>query len=113
MQDLVKLYEKAGGINESEQEEIVQAPRGQAFVIMSPTSRSSFRIETAAGITEMFEERDYQSRYFSGDEGEQNWEDFIGDRRPIRALIEGSDETYPETDETGSGRQGYAGKNVA
>ncbi len=78
MQDLVKLYEKAGGVNETEQEEIVQAPRGQAFVVMSPTSRSSFTIETAPGITQMFEEKDYQSRYFSGEQGEVNWEQFVG-----------------------------------
>ena len=55
MQDLVKLYEKAGGINENEQEQIVQAPRGQAFAVMSPTSRSTFQVDTAPGITEMFE----------------------------------------------------------
>ena len=78
IQDLVKLYEKAGGINETEQEQIVQAPRGQAFVIMSPTSRSSFTIDTAPGITQMFEERDYQSRYFSGEQGAVNWENFVG-----------------------------------
>ena len=85
MQDLVKLYEKAGGINESEQEQIVQAPRGQAFVVMSPTSRSSFRIETAGAIQQMFEDRDYESRYFSGEEGTVNWENFVGGSRQIRA----------------------------
>ncbi len=82
--DLVTLYEKAGGINETEQEQIVQAPRGQAFVVMSPTSRSTFQISTAPGITEMFEEREYHSRYFSGEEGADNWEEFIGDSRGLR-----------------------------
>ncbi|MBO4885151.1 MAG: hypothetical protein J5602_07545, partial [Clostridia bacterium] len=81
IQDLVRLYENAGGINENEQEQIVQAPRGQAFAIMSPTSRSTFRVDTAQGITEMFEERDYQSRYFTGEQGAQYWEDFVADSR--------------------------------
>ncbi|MBR6405191.1 MAG: DUF87 domain-containing protein [Lachnospiraceae bacterium] len=78
MQDLVNLYANAGGINESEQEEIVQAPRGQAFTILSPTSRSSFQINTSPGIVEMFEAQNYESRYFSGPEGADNWEDFVG-----------------------------------
>ncbi len=101
MSDLVTLYEKAGGINETEQEEIVQAPRGQAFVVMSPTSRSSFQIETAPGISEMFESRDYQSRYFSGVGGDENWEAFVGVSRALHEenarqkqprLIEGAEE---------------------
>lgn len=86
MQDLVKLYEKAGGINEIEQEQIVQAPRGQAFVVMSPTSRSSFSVETAPGISSMFEQHKIESRYFIGDEGAENWEEFIGDSREIHSL---------------------------
>ena len=81
IQDLVKLYENAGGINETEQEQIVQAPRGQAFTIMSPTSRSTFRVETSAGISRMFEERDFASAYFSGDEGAENWESFVAESR--------------------------------
>ena len=83
MQDLVTLYEKAGGINEIEQEQIVQAPRGQAFVVMSPTSRSSFTVDTAPGIVDMFEQRDYQSRYFTGPQGAENWENFVGVSRPL------------------------------
>ena len=92
MQDLVKLYEKAGGINESEQEQIVQAPRGQAFVVMSPTSRSSFSINTAPGVAEMFEQKEYQSRYFIGTQGAQYWEDFVGPSREAHdrtLLLEG------------------------
>ena len=82
MQDLVTLYEKAGGINEMEQEQIIQAPRGQAFTILSPSSRSTFQVATDPRITEMFENRDYQSAYFSGEGGEENWEDFVAESRP-------------------------------
>ena len=81
IQDLVKLYENAGGINETEQEQIVQAPRGQAFTIMSPTSRSTFQVETSAGISQLFEERDYVSAYFTGEEGAANWEEFVAESR--------------------------------
>ena len=81
IQDLVKLYENAGGINETEQEQIVQAPRGQAFTIMSPTSRSTFRVETGPSMISMFEDRDFVSRYFVGEEGREKWEDFIAESR--------------------------------
>ena len=81
MQDLVTLYEKAGGINETEQEQIIQAPRGQAFTIISPTSRSTFQIETNPGITDMFENRDFRSAYFEGEAGAGYWEDFVADSR--------------------------------
>jgi len=86
MQDLVTLYEKAGGINESEQEQIVQAPRGQAFVIMSPTSRSSFTVDTPGSIAEMFEEKDYQTHYFNGEQGRQYWDDFVGSSRQVHMM---------------------------
>ncbi len=86
MQDLVTLYEKAGGINESEQEQIVQAPRGQAFVVMSPTSRSSFTVETAGSIADMFQEREYQTHYFGNAEGLAGWENFIADIREAHML---------------------------
>ena len=81
IQDLVKLYENAGGINENEQEQIVQAPRGQAFAIMSPSSRSTFRVETGQSMIHMFEDRTFVSQYFSGEEGEANWEDFVAASR--------------------------------
>ena len=81
IQDLVKLYENAGGINESEQEEIIQAPRGQAFAIMSPSSRSTFRVETSDVIKGMFEDMTYQSEYFSDEEGFENWEEFVANSR--------------------------------
>ena len=82
MKDLVSLYEKAGGINENEQEQIMQAPRGQAFTILSPTSRSTFQVETSSGISELFESRDHRNVYFSGPEGETAWEDFVAESRP-------------------------------
>ncbi len=39
MADLLSLYESAGGINKTEQEGIVTAPRGRAFFITSPMDR--------------------------------------------------------------------------
>ncbi|MCR5624613.1 MAG: DUF87 domain-containing protein [Lachnospiraceae bacterium] len=81
MSDLCKLYEKAGGINEREQEDIVGAKRGEAFTIMSPTSRSSFTIDVPHQMVEMFENRDFRSYYFSGEEGKSNWEDFVSGSR--------------------------------
>ena len=86
MQDLVTLYEKAGGINEMEQEQIVQAPRGQAFTILSPSSRSTFQIATDPNITAMFETKDYQSLYFTGEGGPENWEEFVAPSRSAHAL---------------------------
>ncbi|MCR4715841.1 MAG: DUF87 domain-containing protein [Lachnospiraceae bacterium] len=81
MDDLCKLYEKAGGINEREQEDIVGAKRGEVFTIMSPTSRSSFMIEVPDSFVDMFENQDFQTNYFFGDEGVTNWEDFVADSR--------------------------------
>ena len=81
--DLCKLYEKTGGINESEQEQITTAPRGQTFAIMSPSSRTTFQIEASDSIVQMFQQPDYTSQYFVGEEGEKNWEDFVGESRLI------------------------------
>ena len=83
--DLCKLYEKAGGINEIEQEQITTAPRGQAFTIMSPTSRSTFKVEVPKDVTAMFRHPDFQSRYFIGQKGADYWEDFVAKSRPKRA----------------------------
>ncbi len=55
MHDLCKLYEKAGAINETEQEEIVTNGRGQAFVITTPTERTSIRIVASQKLRSMFE----------------------------------------------------------
>lgn len=83
MDDLCKLYEKAGGINEMEQEQIVTAPRGQAFVVMGPQSRSSFAIEVPENVVGMFSGKDFVSHYFSGEDGQLVWEDFLENSREI------------------------------
>ena len=80
--DLCKLYEKAGGINEIEQEQITAAQRGQAFTIMSATSRSSFKVEVPSNLVRMFEKPDYKGYFFSGEQGDANWEDFVSTSRP-------------------------------
>lgn len=77
MDDLCKLYEKAGGINEAEQEQIITARRGQAFTVTGPTSRSSFTIEVPDDVVGLFSERNYEGTHFKGDEGEQVWERFV------------------------------------
>ena len=89
--DLCKLYEKAGGINESEQEQITTAPRGQAFAIMSPASRTTFRIEVPGSLVQMFKRPDYVSQYFDGEDGEEHWEDFLGDSRKVNLQNEFAD----------------------
>ena len=81
MHDLCKLYEKAGGISETEQEQIMQAPRGQAFTVMSATSRSTFRVEVPKNMVDMFQDRDFQSRYYTGTEGAAAWEEFVAQSR--------------------------------
>ena len=55
MSDLCKLYEKAGEINELEQEEIVNNPRGNAFVITSPITRANMEIIASDFVKNMFE----------------------------------------------------------
>ncbi len=55
MTDLVTLYKNAGGINKSEQETIVAAPRGQCFFMYGPVARSTIRIETSNDIRQLFE----------------------------------------------------------
>ncbi len=54
MDDLCKLYEKSGAINESEQEDIINNGRGRAFVITSPSERTCVDIVAAEGIEELF-----------------------------------------------------------
>ena len=82
--DLCQLYEKAGGINESEQEQITTAPRGQTFAILSPASRTTFQIEAPDSVVQMFKKPDYVSRYFDGEEGNKRWEEFVGSSRLTR-----------------------------
>jgi len=83
MDDLCKLYEKAGGINESEQEKIVTAPRGNAFVILGPTSRSSFQVVVPKNVAAVFAQSNLPSHYFIGDEGREAWESFVGESREL------------------------------
>lgn len=54
MHDLCKLYEKAGAINESEQEEIVNNGRGRAFVVTSPSSRTGISITATKDMERLF-----------------------------------------------------------
>lgn len=55
MTDLVTLYKNAGGINKSEQQTIISAPRGQGFFIYGPMSRSTIQIQTSDEIRKLFE----------------------------------------------------------
>ena len=66
-----------------EQEQIMTAPRGQAFTVMGPSSRSTFRVEVPEPIVDMFQEDEYESRYFSGEGGLENWEEFVGGSRAL------------------------------
>lgn len=54
MTDLVKLYENAGAINESEQDDIINNGRGRAFVITSPSERTNVNIVAGEGIEDLF-----------------------------------------------------------
>lgn len=84
MHDLCTLYEKAGGINESEQEQIISAGRGSAFVVTSPTKRARIQIETTPAVEEMFTQPDYQLRYYGGEDGRADWEELLADSRAQR-----------------------------
>lgn len=55
LNDLVALYEKAGEINETEQDTIVSNPRGRAFLITGPYSRTCISIEYSQQIRDLFE----------------------------------------------------------
>ncbi len=55
MADLCTLYEKAGQINESETDNIVNLPRGSAFLITGPTNRTNIRIVATPHVREIFE----------------------------------------------------------
>lgn len=53
--DLVQLYEKAGGINEEEQNSIVTAGVGQAFLITGPSSRTTVQVVAQPYVKQLFE----------------------------------------------------------
>lgn len=54
MHDLVKLYEKSGAINDSEQQDIVNNGRGRAFLITSPSERCCVDIIASPDIERLF-----------------------------------------------------------
>jgi len=54
LNDLVELYRKSGEINQEEQNSIVTAPVGQAFVITSPMSRTTVQIVAHPYIVKIF-----------------------------------------------------------
>lgn len=54
MTDLCVLYEKAGRINETEQDCIVHNPRGRAFLISNPESRTNIDIVATPYIESIF-----------------------------------------------------------
>ncbi len=56
MDDLCTLYDKAGRINTTEQEQIVNNERGNAFIITGPASRNNIEIVASKKIRELFEE---------------------------------------------------------
>ncbi|MBQ9448859.1 MAG: DUF87 domain-containing protein [Acholeplasmatales bacterium] len=56
MDDLCTLYDKAGQINEVEQDQIVNNPRGNAFIITSPTSRTNISIIASEEARRLFGE---------------------------------------------------------
>jgi len=53
--DLVALYEKAGQINEKEQDTIVTNPRGKAFLMTGPYSRTNIDIIVNDRVRDLFE----------------------------------------------------------
>ena len=83
MHDLCTLYEKAGGISETEQEQIMAAPRGRAFVVTGPTSRTTLQIETPKEIENMFTKMNYVGPSFGGENADL-WDEFIKKSRQIR-----------------------------
>ena len=84
MADLCKLYEKAGGINEKEQEEIVSAPRGQAFMVLDSRQRTTFRINSTDLVRDLFENNEFESHYFNSEDGKHSWEEYILASRILR-----------------------------
>lgn len=94
MHDLCRLYEKAGQINEQEQEEIINASRGQAFVITSPSSRSSLQVEARENVRRLFSDREFISPYFAGEKGEALWQEVLGQAENV-----GQESAFAEPEE--------------
>lgn len=55
MDDLVTLYSKAGNINATEQDQIINNPRGNAFIITSPQNRSTIEIVASEKVSSLFQ----------------------------------------------------------
>jgi len=56
MDDLCTLYDKAGKINKTEQDQIVNNSRGHAFIITGPSSRTSIEIVASKKVKKLFGE---------------------------------------------------------
>lgn len=56
MNDLCTLYDKAGKINEAEQDQIINNARGSAFIMTSPTNRTNIDIVASNNIKALFGE---------------------------------------------------------
>jgi type IV secretory pathway VirB4 component len=56
MDDLCTLYDKAGRINDSEQDQIINNERGHAFIITGPMSRTNIEIVASQKTRELFGE---------------------------------------------------------
>ena len=56
MDDLCVLYDKAGRINSTEQEQIINNERGHAFIITGPSSRNNIQIVASRKTQEIFGE---------------------------------------------------------
>lgn len=54
MNDLAELYRSAGGLNEAERQDIVHAPRGNAFFITSSSHRTRLSVWASPKTVEMF-----------------------------------------------------------
>jgi len=57
MDDLCTLYSKAGNINKTEQDQIINNPRGNAFIITGPQSRTSIEIIASQRVASLFEQK--------------------------------------------------------
>ncbi len=57
MDDLCVLYEKAGEINETEQQDIINNDRGSAFMITGPLSRTNISIVASDYVRALFEQK--------------------------------------------------------
>lgn len=55
--DIIELYKNSGGINKEEQNAIVTARRGQAFIITSPTARTMVQITALDYVENIFKDK--------------------------------------------------------